>query len=81
VRYFFDTNDGTRTIRDDVGVDLACLADVRSTARDLLFDLGHAEVLNGRERVFIATVRDEQGAEIYCASMTLRVDVPHGSIR
>ncbi len=72
--YFFDTDDGERQIRDEDGIDIPHLADVRTTARDLLFDLGHAELEIGTDRVFTAVVRDDRGMAIYRASMALRVD-------
>ena len=74
-RYFFDTDDGDGRIRDERGIDLPSIDDVESTARDLLFDLGHAELLNGRDRVFTAIVRDEAGASVYRGSMALRIEL------
>ena len=72
--YFFDTDDGERQIRDESGVDLEHLADVRTTVRDLLFDIGHADLLNGTDRVFAAVVRDEHGVTVYRGSKVLRID-------
>ncbi len=74
-RYFFDTDDGERQIRDENGIDLPSMDDIGSMTRDLLFDLGHAELLNGKDRVFTAAVRDEQGITVYRGSMILRIDV------
>ena len=74
-RYFFDTDNGERQFRDHAGIDLASADDIPSTTRDLLFDLGHAEILKGQDRVFIAVVRDERGATVYRGSMVLRVDL------
>ncbi len=74
-RYFFDTDDGERQFRDDTGIDLASADDVAFTTRDLLFDLGHAELFNGKDRLFTATVRDKQGITVYRGSMVLRVDL------
>lgn len=73
-RYFFDVDDGERQIRDEAGIDLVCRSDIEATTRDLLYDLGHAKLLNGRDRVFTAVVRDEQGATVYHGSMVLRVE-------
>lgn len=70
-RYFFDSNDGSRAIRDEIGVDLASLDEVKSMARDFLFDLGHADQLNDGMRVFTVAVRDEQGGMIARGSMAL----------
>ena len=74
-RYFFDTDDGERQIRDENGIDLSSINDIGPTTRDLLFDLGHAEVLEGRDRVFTAVVRDDRGDIIYRGSMVLRIDL------
>ena len=62
-RYFFDTDDGKRQIRDETGIELAHLDDIVRAARDLLHDLGHT-----------VTVRDERGAVVYRGSATLRVE-------
>ena len=37
-RYFFDTDDGERQVRDEIGIDLASIDDIASTTRDLLID-------------------------------------------
>ncbi len=74
-RYFFDTDDGERQIQDKDGINLPTFDDIRATARDLLFELGHAELLNGKDRVFATAVRDEHGITVYRGSMTLRVDL------
>ncbi len=74
-RYFFDTDDGERQIQDKDGIELPTLDNIHADVRDLLFDLGHVELLNGKDRVFTALVRDERGMLVYRGSMTLRVEV------
>ncbi len=74
-RYFFDTDDGERPIQDKDGIELPNVDDIRATVRDLLFDLGHAELLSGRDRMFTAVVRDERGIPVYRGSMTLKMDL------
>ena len=73
-RFYFDTDDGQQQIRDENGIDLPSVADIEPTIRDLLFDLGHAELLNARDRRFTAVVRDARGVIIYRRSMVLRVE-------
>ncbi len=80
-RYFFDTNDGDLAIRDEIGIDLTSHGDVERTTRDLLFDLGHAELLKGVDRTFTAIVRNERGAVEYRGAMTLRIDLCHVPIK
>ena len=72
-RYFFDTDDGQRQVRDDTGIDLASIDDIQSTTRDLLIDLGYAQILSGKDRVFKASVRDVQGVVVYRGSVVLRI--------
>ena len=74
-RYFFDTDDGERQIRDENGIDLPSNGEIGPTTRDLLFDLGHAELLNGKSRVFTAAVRDERGLTVYKGSMVLKIEI------
>ena len=74
-RYFFDTDDGERQFRDDAGIDLSSADDIPSTTRDLLFDIGHAQLLKGKDRTFTAAVRDEQGVTVYRGSMILRIEL------
>lgn len=73
-RYFFDTDDGDRQFHDETGIDLASIDDIPSTTRYLLFDLGYAQVLGGKDRVFTATVRDGQGIMVYSGSVVLRIN-------
>jgi hypothetical protein len=73
-RYFFDTNDGDRQVQDVGGVELTSRDDVHVAARDLLFDLGHVDILNTGSRVFTAAVRDERGKAVFRASMVLIVE-------
>ena len=76
-RYFFDTDDGERQVRDEIGIDLASIDDIASTTRDLLIDLGYAQILSGKDRVFKAIVRDVQGAVVYRGSVVLRIKFDH----
>ena len=76
-RYFFDTDDGEHQVRDNTGIDLASIDDVPSTTRDLLIDLGYAQILSGKDRMFKATVRDVQGVVVYRGSVVLRINFDH----
>ena len=76
-RYFFDTDDGEHQVRDDTGIDLASIDDIPSTARDLLLDLGYAQILSGKNRVIKATVRDVRGVILYRGSVVLTIIFDH----
>ena len=73
-RFYFDTDDGVRRVHDTAGIDLTGPTDIPTEAHDLLFDLGHAEILKGRPRQFTATVRDATGAKIYRVTATLDIE-------
>ena len=80
-RYFFDTHDGELAIADEIGIDLTTRDDVESTVRDLLFDLGHAELQKDSDRTFTAVVRNTEGAVEYRGSLTLRVDACYATTK
>lgn len=73
-RYYFDTDDGERRVQDQFGVDLGSEAEVAEATRDLLFDIGHAEILDGQDRVFTAAARDVRGVVVLRGSMVLRIE-------
>lgn len=72
-RYFFDTCDGERQVRDDAGIDLAGPQDIPREAAILLQGLGLGEVLKGQSRVFTVTVRRDDGAFIYRGTAKLDI--------
>ena len=72
-RYFFDVDDGDRQTRDEVGLCLPNLKDVERETRILLQNLSVPEVLNGRDRLFTARVRDACDETVYRGSMTLHI--------
>ena len=55
-RYYFDTDDGERRTRDDIGLDLARRADVEREVGMMLQNLGMALVLEGQSRIINAAV-------------------------
>ena len=73
-RYFFDTCDGERQVRDEAGIDLASPQDIAREAAILLQGLGLAEMLKGRSRVFTVRVRREDGAIIYRGTAKLDIE-------
>ncbi len=73
-RYFFDTCDGERQVRDEVGIDLASHQDIPHEASILLQNLGFDEMLAGRSRVFTVKVRRDDGALVYRGTGTLDIE-------
>jgi hypothetical protein len=73
-RYFFDTNDGECQSRDTEGTELADLETMRREATGLLPDMAREELPDGNHRVFACRVRDDTGAEIFVATLTLEAE-------
>ena len=61
-RFYFDTCDGERQVRDERGIDLARRDDIPREAATLLVGLGQNEMLNGRPKTFTVKVRNGDGA-------------------
>lgn len=75
-RFFFDTLDDDKLDRDTDGVDLPNVEAARSEAKAALTDMAREKLPNGNHMGFRVIVRDEQGRQIYTASLTLDVDLP-----
>ena len=73
-RYFFDVDDGERSVRDEVGLALGSIREIEDETRELLHVLSLAEIGKGKPRLFTATVRDGRGVTIYKGSVEFRVD-------
>lgn len=70
-RYFFDTDDGSTSRVDDVGVDLPDDETARREAQDALPDMACDKIPNGERRIFSVSVRDSAGCIIYTVDLTL----------
>ena len=70
-RYFFETNDDDDVYRDDMGQELEGPEAARREVLSTLPDMARDKMPNGDHRTFRAMVRDDQGAVIYKATMTL----------
>ena len=69
-RFFFDSTAGLASVSDDLGLDLANVEAAKHHALAGLADLVQEEIGKGAT-CFVISVRDEDGAEIYQASLTL----------
>ena len=72
-RYFFDTCDGERQIRDELGINLASRTDIPQEAATLLMGLGQNEILSGIQKTFTVKVRNDDGALLYRGTAKLDV--------
>ncbi len=70
-RYFIDTNDDDVFVEDDEGQDLPDAQAAREAAQAALPDMARDKMPDGEGRTYFACVRDEAGAVIYKATLTL----------
>ena len=73
-RYFFDVFDGHRTTRDELGLDVADLSQVRHEAIDALPDVAREQLPDGDDTAFFVLVRDESGQQIFKATLALKAE-------
>jgi hypothetical protein len=73
-RYYFDTDDGERFIKDDEGLDLYGLKEVRLQAQAALADIARDHVPgDGNQRTMTCRVRDKSGTIVLLASLVLMI--------
>jgi hypothetical protein len=70
-KYYIDVAEGPNFVEDHVGTVLPDAEAGRQIALQALADIIQDELPAGRNQTFIATVRDEEGTEFYCAKVTL----------
>lgn len=70
-RYYFDTTNGETAYVDTDGMDLVDDEDARRHALEALPDMASDDMPDGDERKLEVSVRAENGALIYSASLTL----------
>lgn len=72
-RYFFDVEDGDRTV-DNVGMELEGPRAAAVAAMKTLLDVGRFEVVIKNERRLTVVVRDESGKSVYRTEMAIEAD-------
>ena len=70
-RYFFDTSDGDKFVKDDKGCDLPDVVAARDAAQAALPDMARDRMPDGEARTFCALVRDEAGTVVYRVALSL----------
>jgi hypothetical protein len=70
-RYFFDIDDERTSTRDEVGVEISSLGEMRRQAVGALPDIARDRPWEGDRRSFIVRVRDERGRRLFQASLVL----------
>ena len=74
-RYYFDTNNGTTTIPDKVGLELDGLEAARMAAVSALPDMVKDTLWSGTPPRCVVWARDEGGQCLLAVTLTLRVEV------
>ena len=67
--YFFDTDDGDRSQRDEEGLDLPDAQAARTAALEALPDMVRDTLPDGDRRSFTATVRNQHGTVLYTVTL------------
>jgi hypothetical protein len=70
-RYFFDIHDGHEFTSDEDGIVCETLKDLSFQAVDVLPDIVREELPDGPRRTFTVKARDETGAYVFRATLTL----------
>jgi hypothetical protein len=73
-RYFFDVFDGEKLIRDEIGIQLPDLDQVRFEAIEALPDLARDELQDGDERAFAIEARDERDHVVFTARLNFKAE-------
>ena len=72
-RFFIDTSDQRRFIRDDVGIVCEDAEAAKTAAVDALPDMARQELPDGDQRMFLAIVRGEDGSALLQCALSLTV--------
>ena len=75
-RYYFDTYDGDRLIRDDEGLVLGSVHEAKQQAAKALPDMARDGLPIGDYRDFVVEVRDETDRKVFRARLTLVIEDP-----
>jgi hypothetical protein len=71
MRYYFDTDDDTRFLRDPDGHEFQTPEAMKEAAIAALPDLARDELPGSDRRVFTVKVRDESGRYVFQATLSL----------
>ena len=72
--FFFDTYDGIRHVKDDVGQDLDTIEAAKAEALKALPDMAREEISQDSHRTTVVSVRDESGNVVLRAALSLIVE-------
>ena len=69
-QFFFDIYEDDKMHKDEEGVELSDIADVRKQAQTVLPEIAYHEIpKDGDRKTYVVLVRDEDGQAIYSATL------------
>ena len=72
--YFFDVDDGDRTIRDDTGTEFPDVEAARTAGMEILPEVACDRLRDNERFIFTSNVRDEDGEVVFRAVMSLVIE-------
>ena len=70
-RFFIDTDDDALVVLDEEGQEFPNVETARNAAQRVLPDMARQKMPDNERRTFAARVRDENGAVVYVATLSL----------
>ena len=77
-RYYFEINDGRRTIADEEGSDLLDRQQAEEEGVNLVLEFAREGLPDGDKRAIFCKVRDDAGALILTVSLSLKAEWSEG---
>jgi len=75
--YYFDIHDGERFTRDETGLALSDGKAARDAAIEALPEIARHALLNGNQRKYTVSVKDERGLTLLRATLTFESEWVH----
>lgn len=75
-RFFFDTHDGKRSVRNKAGLELESLEAAKAVARAALADMVRDARTDPDRRTFIVSVTDEAGQVVVRTTLSMVSEYP-----
>ena len=73
-RYYFDVSDGDRTVVDEVGEEIESFEKACDDSIEVLPELARWKLPDGDDRIFISTIRDASGKQLFKATLAFKCE-------
>jgi uncharacterized membrane protein len=77
--FYFDFREDGTFVRDDTGVEFPSVDAVATEAAALAMAVAHERLTDAKMQTVIVEARDEQGATVLSATVSLKLEVCQGS--